>query len=204
MNKLTIRTIVLATSMAWNLGAMAETMPKADYQHSRDRLATEFHSAKEGCNSMSGNARDICIADAKGQNRVALTELEAAHKPTAKNKAEIRVARAEAEYAVAMERCDDLAGNAKDVCVKEAKSAEIGAKADLKAQKKASEAGKVADDKSAAAHDKASQKSGDARQDAAEDKRDASYEVAKEKCDAFSGNAKDLCIDKAKLNFGKS
>ena len=31
--------------------------------------------------------------------------------------------KAEAEYEVAKERCDDLAGNAKDVCVKDAKAA---------------------------------------------------------------------------------
>lgn len=204
MNNPTIKTIVLVTCLAWNLGAMAETMPKADYQTNRDRLAVEHQSAKEGCNSMSGNARDICIAEANGQNRIALTELEAAYKPTAKNNAEVGAARAEAQYAVAVERCDDLAGNAKDVCVKEAKAAEVGAKADLKAHKKSREAGKVAEGKTGAAQDKARQKSSDAREDASEDKRDAGYEVAKEKCDAFSGNAKDLCIDKAKLKFGKS
>ena len=42
------------------------------------------------------------------------------------------IAKAEAEYAVAKERCDDQAGNAKDVCVKEAKSAQTAAKANAR------------------------------------------------------------------------
>jgi hypothetical protein len=35
---------------------------------------------------------------------------------------------------VAKEKCDDKAGNEKDVCVKEAKAALVRAKADAKAQ----------------------------------------------------------------------
>ena len=36
----------------------------------------------------------------------------------------VLVAKAESAYAVAKERCDDKSGNAKDVCVKEAKAVE--------------------------------------------------------------------------------
>ena len=42
----------------------------------------------------------------------------------------------EADYKVAMEKCDDKAGNLKDVCIKEAKAAMKSAKADAKANKK--------------------------------------------------------------------
>ena len=38
-------------------------------------------------------------------------------------------------YEVAKERCDDLKGNDKDACVKDAKAAEARAKADAKAHK---------------------------------------------------------------------
>lgn len=204
MNTFNIKLIVLVTSLSWNLGATAAPVSKADYQAIHDRISAEHKSAKEGCNSMSGNARDICLAQSDGQNRIALAELEANYKPSVKNNAQVRIAKAEAEYAVAIERCDDLAGNAKDVCVKEAKSAETAAKADSKAKTKSREASKAADEKSAAAQGKAKQQTSDARESAAEEKRDADYAVAKEKCDSFSGNAKDSCVDKAKLTFGKS
>jgi starch phosphorylase len=90
------------------------------------------------------------------------------------------------------EKCDDKAGNDKDVCVKQAKAAETRAKADAKANMKVAKAGQAATEKSSAA-----------RKDAAEDKRDADYAVAKEKCDKFSGDAKDRCLNEAKARFGK-
>jgi hypothetical protein len=82
---------------------------------------------------------------------------------------------------VAKEKCDDLAGNAKDVCVKEAKAVRVSAKADAKA----------------------SEKSADARSEAAADKIEAQYKVEKEKCDKFAGNAKDNCVAQAKAQLSK-
>jgi hypothetical protein len=35
------------------------------------------------------------------------------------------MAKVDADYAVAKEKCDDFSGNAKDVCVKEAKAAQV-------------------------------------------------------------------------------
>jgi hypothetical protein len=203
MHTVNIKMIVLVTSMAWNLGAIAAPLSKADYQAGHDRITAAHNTATEGCNSMSGNARDICTAEADGQKRVGLAELEADYKPGEKSSAQLRVAKADTAYAVAIQRCDDLAGNAKDVCVKEAKSAKVSAKADSRAEAKTRDADKTADETSAAAHKKARKESTEARRDAAEDKRDADYAVAKEKCDAYSGVAKDSCIDKAKLHSSK-
>ena len=89
---------------------------------------------------------------------------------------------AEADYDVAKQRCDAKTGNEKDVCVKEAKAAQVKAKADAKA----------------------GEKTASARKDASEDKRDADYKVAIEKCDAFAGAVKDTCVRDAKVRFGKT
>jgi hypothetical protein len=94
----------------------------------------------------------------------------------------VLVAKAEAAYAVGKERCDDKAGNAKDVCVKEAKAREIKALADAKMGKEI----------------------GEAKKDAAEDKRDADYKVAIEKRNGLSGDAKDNCVAAAKTKFSKN
>ena len=104
-----------------------------------------------------------------------------------------RMARADANYEVAKEKCDDLAGNAKDVCVKEAKAAHVKAKADAKVDRVAADSSNTA-----------VQKTAEARKDAAEDKRDADYKVAVEKCDALAGDAKDACVRDAKARFGKT
>lgn len=198
-----INLLALTLAMLISPYSMAEGISKDDYKAGKDKIAAEYKVAKSGCTSFSGNPKDICVAEAKGNEKIARAELEASYKPTAKTHYQARVARAEADYAVAKERCDDKAGNAKDICVKEAKAAEIAAKADAKAQMKSVDANATASDKSADARSKASEQVGDARKDATADKRDADYAVAKEKCDTYAGSAKDGCLKQAKADFGK-
>jgi len=93
----------------------------------------------------------------------------------------VTVAKAESNYAVAKEKCDDKSGNDKDVCVKEAKAIEAKALADVKMNKKIAAA--VKDD--------------------LQTKRDAEYKVSLEKCDALSGDANSNCVASAKNSFGK-
>ena len=104
-----------------------------------------------------------------------------------------RLVHAQANYDVAIEKCDDLAGNRKDVCVKEAKSAFVKAKADAKVDRVAADTSQDAAAKQA-----------DARKEASADKRDAEYKVAIEKCDALAGAVKDTCVSNAKAQYGKS
>jgi len=101
--------------------------------------------------------------------------------------------RAEAQYKVAREKCDDLSGNAKDVCVKEAKAAETKAKAEVKADRRVAET-----------RSDSKERTTDARKDAAEASRDADYRVARERCDQFSGDAKDACMRDVRAKFGRS
>ena len=204
MNKVHINVIALAVSLAFSAGAMAQSMSKGDYQAGKGRIAAEYKSAKAACDSLSGNTSDICVAEAKGTEKVAIADLEAGYKPSAKTRYQARAAKAEADLAVAKERCDDMAGNAKDVCVKEANAAATTAKADAKAQMKTSEANAVASDKTADARSEANEKAAGARKDASAEKLDAQYGVAKEKCDEYAGGAKDYCLQRAKARFGAS
>jgi hypothetical protein len=93
----------------------------------------EYKSAKTACDSFADNAKDICLAIAKGKERVAKAELNAPYKPSKNADYEVSVAKVEADYMVAKENCDGKASNVKDVCVKEAKAALVGAKSDAKA-----------------------------------------------------------------------
>jgi hypothetical protein len=102
------------------------------------------------------------------------------------------MAKAEANYAVAIQVCDTQSGNGKEVCIKEAKATKIQEEAYAKAQLKTSKA-------DAAAIEKAS----DAHKDAETDTRDANYAVAKQKCEALDGDAEDLCLKNAKTQFGE-
>jgi hypothetical protein len=190
-------TVIAALVAALGAGSAAfaakDLMTRDAYKAEKDRIEAEYQAAKEACNKLSGNAEDVCKAEARGNQRIAEADLDAKNTGTAKARSDARVARADAAYAVAKEKCDDLAGNAKDVCVKEAKAAETKAKADAKADRKVADARKDAGERTA-----------EARKDAAETKRDADYRVAVERCDRMAGDAKDACVKDAKARFGKS
>jgi hypothetical protein len=201
MSKLLIALFITAgLSVAGSASAQTYTaktavtpMSKDSYAMAKTNAEAQYKVEKDACSPMSGNAKDICMAEATGKENVAKADAEAAYENTAKHRESARVARAQATYDVANEKCDDLAGNAKDVCVKEAKAALVKGKANAKVDRV------VAD----TSHD-AAVKQADARKDAAVDKRDADFKVAVEKCDALAGATKDTCVSNAKSQFGKS
>lgn len=182
MNKIThLAAALLTGSLLAHPVAYAATMSKADYEAAKTRISADYKTDKAACGSQTANAKDICIEEAKAKEKVALAELEYGYTGKAGDQNKVLVARAESAYAVAKERCDDKAGNAKDVCIKEAKAIEVKALADAKMGKEI----------------------GEARKDAATDKLDADYRVAIEKCDALAGDAKSNCVAAAKTKFGQ-
>lgn len=209
--KLSILTITIA--LAFNINANAEPISKSEYETTQKRIEADYKAAKAACGSLSGNANDICKAEAKGKSNIAEAELEATYKPSLDNIYKARVAKADASYAVAKQKCDDKSGNDKDVCLKEAKAINTRAISNAKLEKQSGKANTEANEKSMDAKDEAADKTSDAKSDAMEtksdarkdatlEKRDADYAVAKEKCDALAGSAKDKCIDTAKIKFG--
>ncbi|MEK6592530.1 MAG: hypothetical protein AABZ67_05550 [Pseudomonadota bacterium] len=182
------------TLLACALGLPAAAyagLSKQERNAEQQRISAEYKSALKNCARKNGNTRDICMAEAKGAENVARAELEARDKGTAKAGAAARMARADAEYAVAKENCDDLAGNAKDVCLKDAQAAAIRARADARTERRTEEANKTANEKVA-----------EARRDAAAIKRQADYNAARERCDSLSGGAKDRCLADARAKHG--
>ncbi len=173
--------LVVAALMALP-AAHAASMTKAEHDTSKSRIESDYKAAKAACDSKSGNAKDVCQEEAKAAEKVALADLKYAYTGDAKDHNKLMETKAETAYDVAKEKCDDLSGNAKDVCVQQAKATEAKAKADAKMGKQI----------------------GEAKTDATADKRDADYKVAKEKCDALAGDAKSSCMADAKARFGKS
>ena len=195
MSKLMI-SLLAAAGIAFAGAANAadsKTMSRDAYKADKDKIEAQYKADKDRCGSMSGNAKDVCQAEAKGKEKVAKAELEANYKNTDKARIDARMAKADADYDVAKEKCDDLSGNQKDVCVKEAKAGLTKAKADAKVDRVAADTRKDSADKTA-----------EAKREAASDKRDADYKVAIEKCDAFAGAVKDTCVRDAKVRFGKT
>lgn len=123
---------LIALSVTALLGTSALAMTQAEYKAAKDQISADYKAHKQKCGGMQGNAKDICMKEAKGNGDVAKAELDAQHKPSDRASYKARLARADADYAVAKEKCDDQAGNAKDVCVKDAKAAHVTAKENAK------------------------------------------------------------------------
>lgn len=162
--------------------AQATTLTKAEYKADKSRISADYKVNKKACDALTANAKDVCIEEAKAKEKMALAELEYSYTGKATDQTKVYEAQAKSAYAVAKEKCDDLAGNAKDVCVKEAKAVEVKGLADAKLGKQM----------------------GEARKEATDDKMDANYKVAIEKCDALAGDAKTSCVTAAKTKFGKN
>jgi hypothetical protein len=158
----------------------AASMSKVDYKTGKARISGEYEADKTACASQAGNAKDICVDEAKGKEKVALAELEYNYSGKYKDQVKVLVVKAKAAYEVAKQTCDGKAGNERDVCIKEAKAAETKALADAKMGKQIH----------------------DATLEANEDKRSADLKVAVEKCYALAGDAKDSCIAAAQSMYG--
>ena len=175
-----VRAIVVSAGALTLAGGAHAAGDKGAYDSAKASAKSTYEAAKKRCDALNGNAKDICVAEAKAARTKTEEDAEVAYKNTPKAREHAIHEVAEANYKVAKERCDDKTGNDKDVCVKVAKAELTRAKADAKAGRKTA----------------------DARNDAAKDKREADYKVAAEKCDALNGDAKSACIKEAKARYG--
>jgi len=151
MNTTDLGFSALALALLFSASATAQGLSKDQYKAAKQKITAECAAAKTACDSLSGNTRDICIAEARGKEKIAKAEVLARHKPSLQTHHKVRVASAQASYAVALERCDDLAGNVKDVCVEEAKAAQASALADADVELKTAQADKAANEKTSEA-----------------------------------------------------
>ncbi|MBA3756518.1 MAG: hypothetical protein H0X02_09930 [Nitrosomonas sp.] len=123
MKTFNLTALMLAIGIFGGTTAIAGNMSNEEYKAYKDKIDASYKVAKERCGSFSGNAEDICETEAKGRHSVDKANLEAKHNPSPKNQYEARIAQIDADYSVAMEKCDDFDGNAEDVCTAEAKAA---------------------------------------------------------------------------------
>ena len=161
--------------------ALGAAMSSSEYSKMKDNASAAYKSAVAQCDALSGNPKDVCVAQAKANLKKAKADAEAQYKNTDKARRDAKIEAAEADYDVAKAKCDAKTGNEKDVCIKEAKAAETKSKVDAKATEKVAAI----------------------RDDAREDKMNADYKVAIEKCDSLAGAAKDACVADAKAKYKK-
>jgi len=133
--------LVAAAGMALAGGVGAQAMNKDARKAAYASADAQFKTDKAACSHLKANAKDVCMEEAKGKHKVARADADAAYKNTPAAREAARVARADADYNAAKEKCDDLSGNAKDACVKDAKARYVDAKAEARAQRVAEPSG---------------------------------------------------------------
>jgi hypothetical protein len=77
--------------------------------------------AKEICDDKAGNTKDVCVTEARAAHTKALADAKMAEKVGAARK-DAAGDKNDADYKVAVEKCDSLAGDAKSSCVSSAKA----------------------------------------------------------------------------------
>ncbi len=102
-------------------------MTQQAYEAAGKRIEVQGKADARACGKLKGNAKDICKAEATGREEVALAELDADYRPSPQTEQGAKEARAEADYDIAKERCDNATGKAKSVCRKQAKAEYVAA-----------------------------------------------------------------------------
>ena len=173
--------LTLATLLCLGSAQAATNFSRDTYQGAKAEIKAGYKTDKAECAKLANNAKDVCVEQAKAGEKVALAQLEANYTGKPADDTKLRKAMYEGRYAVANEKCDDLKGNDKDVCVQTAKTARDKAKSEVKLATAVTEA--MADDVSI--------------------KMKADYKLAREKCDSLSGQAKDVCVASAKARYNE-
>jgi hypothetical protein len=77
--------------------------------------------AKEMCDDKAGNVKDVCVTEAKSTHTKALADAKLSKK-VGEAQMDASSDKRDAEYKLAAEKCDSLAGDAKAACVSAAKA----------------------------------------------------------------------------------
>ncbi len=175
---------IFAALLACIACSTALSMTKNEHAAQKDIIAGEYKVSRDKCNSLKANAKEICVSEAKGVLSVAKAELKSAYEPSARHTEKVAMAKGDAAYDTAKEKCDDSQGNAKSICRADAKAMHVKAQDEARVTRVNAEADKV--------------RTG-ARSMADKDENKASLKAALARCDSMMGAAKDTCMTDAKF-----
>lgn len=115
-----ISTLVAAVTLAFGAG-MLPAHASNDAIKTPDEINAQHDMAKKKCDAMKGDQKDVCMeqADAakdktEAESKAGKDKVEADH--------DAAKAGQKADYDVAMEKCDAMAGDAKDACEADVKT----------------------------------------------------------------------------------
>jgi hypothetical protein len=117
MHQFTLPALAAAFFMLNGANALSATLTKAEYTTQKTAISDQYRADRRICKESSGNTKDICIEEARGKSKIAKAQLEADYKPSDKHHTGVRLAKANAAYAIGKENCETLDGDNKADCM---------------------------------------------------------------------------------------
>lgn len=179
--------LILSAALISVFSSATFAMTKVEYTAKKDTITADYKVGRDQCKDLKANAKDICMSEAKGIENVDKAQLESDYTPSARRTEKLAMAKGDAAYDTAKEKCDDSAGNAKNVCRKDAKALHVKANDEARVVRVSAETGKV---------------NTSTRNMANKDENEANYKAATARCDALAGTTKDSCVADAKMKYG--
>ena len=102
---------------------------EADYKNTDDARRdasiaaadADYDVAKQRCDAKTGNEKDVCVKEAKAAQTHVIADAKATDKARSARK-DASADKTDADYKVAMEKCDGFSGASKDDCQKSTKA----------------------------------------------------------------------------------
>ncbi|MGJ7914526.1 BON domain-containing protein [Massilia sp. LXY-6] len=182
-----------AAGAAFAAPTVALNHDPASYRAVTQKAAADYKAASAKCGSMSGNDKDVCMAEARLTRTRTESDALAQYNNTAKGREKARTNLADAEYDLAKTKCGAKSGADKDDCMNNARSVHTAALADAKSGSTAS--GSSA---SGATGSSATGSSSGGGLVAGTDTREPAKAAAVDKCAQQGGDSKTGCLVQTK------
>ena len=121
---------------ALGIGASVDSprslMSRGDYDQARRTIEAEARIALAQCRALEGRDKEVCKAQARGEERVSKADLDARYRGTVAAESDARLARTKAQYEVARASCTDRSGEERGACLKAARAEKLKALADAR------------------------------------------------------------------------
>jgi osmotically-inducible protein OsmY len=183
-----------ATGAVFAAPTLALNHDPASYRAVTQKAATDYKAATTKCVSMSGNDKDVCMAEAKLSRTRSEADALSQYNNTAKGREKARSNLADAEYDLAKAKCGAKSGADKDDCMNNAKSVHTAALADAKSGTTATATGASAAGATAAGGARGS----DGGLVDSTSTRDPAKSTAVDKCAQQGGDSKTGCLVQTK------
>ena len=122
----TIIGALAVSATAFGIGAATDLsrslMSPVDYGDAKKAIEAEIRMAVAHCRDREGQAKDMCKAEARAEERIRKADLEAQYRGTVAAAADAKLARAKAQYDIAKARCSAERSEDKLACLRSARA----------------------------------------------------------------------------------